>query len=44
MIGVLDSIDSKFEDYHKITGFVGLKSKRLLLVNCHRHLGRDTGA
>ena len=44
VIGVLDTIDSMFEEYHKTNGFVGSKSKRLLLVNCHRHLGRDTGA
>ena len=44
MIGVLDSIDSKFEDYYKTTGLVGSKSERLQMVNCHRYLGRDTGA
>ena len=38
MIGVSDSSDSEFEDYHRTAGFGGLKSKRLLLVNCHRHL------
>ena len=44
VIGVLDSIDIMFEEYHKTNGFVGSKSERLLMVNCHRHLGRDTGA
>ena len=38
VIGVSDSSDSEFEDYHRTAGFRGLKSKRLLLVNCHRHL------
>ena len=40
----LDNTGYLFEEYHKTSRFMGSKIERLLMVNRHRHLDRDTGA